>query len=301
MALQTRILLYRGAFAHMPLLAQGEMAFATDTKQVYIGDGVINRPVGGARVPDGDKGDITVADSGDSWHINARAVGPAEFAAVANKRVLGRNTAGSGDLEEATVDQLLDWVAGTPALGDMLVRGGTTWQRIPLSTFTYANLSKPNIPSTAWVPAIPIVLEDQKSANTAGGTSSSTSWQTRTLNTKVRDLDNLCTLTGNAFSLPKGMYRIVARAPAYNAGMNRLRLTQAGFGTVGLGAGVFSQTTSITLAVLDCVIGCEASDAFTLQHYITTGQASNGLGVQMNDGSDEVYAQVVITPLVMLP
>lgn len=147
----------------------------------------------------------------------------------------------------------------------------------------------------------PIVLEDRQPTNTPGGTSTSPVVNTRVLNTKRSDPTGICTLVGNAFSLPKGFYHLIARAPAYNAGMNRLYLHEATNGILEIGPAVFSQTTSITLAILECNFLAEASDSFTIMHKITTAQATNGLGVQQNDGLDEVYCTVVITPIAFLP
>lgn len=44
------------------------------------------------------------------------------------------------------------------------------------------------------------VLEDQKASGTAGGTFTSGAWQTRTLNTKVRDVGSYLTLASNQFT-----------------------------------------------------------------------------------------------------
>jgi hypothetical protein len=50
------------------------------------------------------------------------------------ERVLGRNTAGAGAVEEVTVSQLLDWAVGTPAQGDILYRGAANWTLLPAGT-----------------------------------------------------------------------------------------------------------------------------------------------------------------------
>lgn len=55
-------------------------------------------PAGGA-LTDGDKGDITVADGGATWTIDPHAVTPAKLAQINAGLVLGRVTAGLGDVE----------------------------------------------------------------------------------------------------------------------------------------------------------------------------------------------------------
>lgn len=55
----------------------------------------------GAGIADGDKGDITVSASGATWTIDAGVVTYAKMQDVsATDKVLGRSTAGSGDVEE---------------------------------------------------------------------------------------------------------------------------------------------------------------------------------------------------------
>lgn len=86
--------------------AEGEPIFTTDTKQLYIGDGTTagGVAVGGSSVSDGDKGDITVSSSGATWTIDNDAVTYAKIQNVsATSRLLGRASAGAGDIEEITI------------------------------------------------------------------------------------------------------------------------------------------------------------------------------------------------------
>ncbi len=89
---------------------------------------------GGGGVADGDKGDVTVSSSGAVWTIDNDAVTYAKLQNVsATQRVIGRNTAGSGDAEEVTLSQLLDWI-GSAAQGDILYRGASGWERLGAGT-----------------------------------------------------------------------------------------------------------------------------------------------------------------------
>ncbi len=89
---------------------------------------------GGGGLSDGDKGDVTVSGSGSSWTVDADAISYSKIQNIsATQRVLGRNTAGAGDVEEVTLSQLLDWV-GSAAQGDILYRGVAGWSPLHAGT-----------------------------------------------------------------------------------------------------------------------------------------------------------------------
>lgn len=61
------------------------------------------------------------------------AVTLAKLANLANHTVIGRDTAGAGVPEAVTLTQLLDWISGSVAQGDILYRGSAGWQRLAAS------------------------------------------------------------------------------------------------------------------------------------------------------------------------
>lgn len=56
----------------------------------------------------------------------------AKIVQMANQRVAGRNTAGTGDIEEVTATQLLDWIGATR--GSVLYRGAAGWAALTPGT-----------------------------------------------------------------------------------------------------------------------------------------------------------------------
>jgi len=68
---------------------------------------------GGGGISDGDKGDITVSGSGATWTIDSDVVTYAKIQNVsATSRLLGRSTAGAGNIEELTIGSGLSLTAG---------------------------------------------------------------------------------------------------------------------------------------------------------------------------------------------
>ncbi|CAM5769751.1 hypothetical protein [Bosea minatitlanensis] len=98
---------------------------ADDGLTPTIGDAAdIRGPAGTATIVDGDKGDITTSDDGDTWTINAGAVDNAKLASMATARIKGRVTAGTGDPEDLTAAQVKTALAFTAA-GDAMVTAAT--------------------------------------------------------------------------------------------------------------------------------------------------------------------------------
>ncbi len=83
-------------------IESGEVAVDTSAKKLYINDSGTVKEIGGG-ISDGDKGDITVSSSGATWTIDNDAVTYAKIQNVsATDRLLGRDSAGAGVIEEIT-------------------------------------------------------------------------------------------------------------------------------------------------------------------------------------------------------
>ncbi len=81
-------------------------------------------------------GDVTTSSGGLVTTIANNAVTYAKMQDVsATARAIGRNTAGSGDPEEITGTQILDWIGSVQ--GSILYRNGTVWTALPPNTAGY--------------------------------------------------------------------------------------------------------------------------------------------------------------------
>ena len=105
----------------------------------------------GGGVTDGDKGDITVSGSGAAWSVDNDAITYSKMQNISvTQKVLGRNSSGSGDVEEVSLSQLLDWV-GSAAQGDILYRGSSGWARLAAGTAGQVLQSNGSSANPSWV------------------------------------------------------------------------------------------------------------------------------------------------------
>jgi hypothetical protein len=141
-----------------------------------------------------------------------------------------------------------------------------------------------------------VILQDQETQNTGGGAFTNGSWQTRVLNTVVKDTgSNVASLSGNQFVLSAGTYEIDAIAPASAVDRHQLRLYNVTSSTVlVIGESIDADSTSPGTQNTAHLLGyftVAASQTLALQHQCQTTNASNGLGVPANF-TTETYATV---------
>jgi len=135
---------------------------------------------------------------------------------------------------------------------------------------------------------------DVKAPGNSGGTSTA-GFNERTLNTASFNKISGCSLSANKITLQKGVYRVSASAPAYNAGRHRLQLfnnTKASAEVIGRNA--YCTNGVATHAELSGRFALNEVCELRLLHHIELGVASLGLGVDVPDGSSEIYTEIEI-------
>jgi hypothetical protein len=148
-----------------------------------------------------------------------------------------------------------------------------------------------------------VYIKDVKANNTAGGTATAGSYQTRTLNTLEGDT-SFVSLASNQFTLQPGTYHIEATAPAYQVQSHKAKLrnitnsTDVIIGKSSVSWNNDNINASSTLAVTDSqIVGTftiSASTTFEIQHRVSFTFTTFGFGAASNFGDSEVYTQVKI-------
>lgn len=154
---------------------------------------------------------------------------------------------------------------------------------------------------TVWMPVMGAIaiLWDAKAANTAGGTSSSTTWNNRDLNTEHYDPDGIVSISSNKFTPVAGDYELWCYSPyvggtaALSRGRNRL-FNVTGGTAVQQGMTNFAALGNGGIAPLSCKFTANGTDEYRIDTYTSVGRATDGLGFAVNDGSSEIYTVVVL-------
>jgi len=142
-----------------------------------------------------------------------------------------------------------------------------------------------------------VVLQDQKTQNTPGGSFTSGDWRTRTLNTKVLDTGNICSLASNQFTLPPGTYDFFAVAPAYSCNRVQARLQNiTDTSTTLLGGAIYAYSNVTVNNIIQGRFTIASSKTFELQQRCQSTQSTNGFGVEGNF-TTEIYANVKINKI----
>jgi len=298
MALITEILLFRGALLNMPLLPAGMPAFASDTGDLYIGNGISNVKIGSPRVSDGNVGDLTISAGGTIYSINAGVITVAKLADLASHRLIGRDAGTAGTPAAVAITDALKWISTTG--GAMLFYDGTAWSAFgpAIAGQVLGNVSIGGVPTPFWIWQTPILIKETQPIGTNGGTFTSGAWRTRTLNTVENDAHGFISLAGNQILLPASNWRVNARAPAANCANHQCRLQNVSAGTtVAMGSSSYANPAGVqTDSVVTACFSSNGSDLYELQHQCQLTVATNGFGGANSFGT-EVYSTLLIERL----
>jgi hypothetical protein len=165
---------------------------------------------------------------------------------------------------------------GTPTTTTYL-RGDSTWSAISI--------------------APDIIIEDQKSSGTNGGSGTGGVWNTRTLNTVVRNNVSGASLASNQITLPAGTYYCAWSAPGVVVSNHKTRLRNATTST-DIAYGTSERTDSVNnvgnRSFGSAYITFSATALVAVDHYITQ---SSGVGLGQSvaiAGIIETYARIEI-------
>lgn len=195
--------------------------------------------------------------------------------------------------------------------GDTLTRDATNNIRLAIGAANTVKVSDGTDPSWAKlnanhlattgatalsrVPSDYILIRDEKADGTAGGTFTSGSWQTRTLNTETVDTGTHAAVAANQITLQAGTYRFRATAPAYKVDTHRLRLQNITAGTtVATGPAMRAAAAGddIMLATVEGRFTIAGATVFEVQHRSSATKATDGFGLAATFGTNEVFAQI---------
>lgn len=139
-------------------------------------------------------------------------------------------------------------------------------------------------------------VQHQQSSGTNGGTATSGSDQTRTLNTVVQNDITGASLSSNQVTLPAGTYRVQGLAPCYRTNTCRALLYNV-TDAVEILRGSSRYNSSGSSVQSDCTVRGEftiaGTKAIELRTRVFTSHATFGMGVALSIGT-EVYDELWI-------
>jgi hypothetical protein len=161
-----------------------------------------------------------------------------------------------------------------------------------LANITQANISSQGV----------IVLEDQKTAGSSGGSSSSGAWRDRALNTEVLDSGGHCSLFSNAFTLDPGTYFFTCRTNFFGSQRPIARIYNTSDASVVAHSGQVSDGgTNNMVGVITGGFTIATGKSFKLQYATNISVGTNGLGLPNQSGQSvpyEIFSQITLFKLV---
>lgn len=139
-------------------------------------------------------------------------------------------------------------------------------------------------------------LSHTLASGVAGGDISIGSFQTRPLNTKDFDPDNIVTLSANQFTLQAGTYRIQATSMTGNVRRNQARIRNiTDSSTLVVGTSMYCISARYEASYCCHEFTLSEEKTFEFQHFVERADSSSRtLGRPSVSGLSEVYANVMI-------
>ena len=141
-----------------------------------------------------------------------------------------------------------------------------------------------------------ILLEHRLANNSNGGTATGGSWNLRPLNALTVDTGGFCSLASNQFTLDPGKYAANIWSAGNHIEFSKIRLYSVtdsdDGGRIGASVYVFNQQL---LACLFCFLDIAIATTYQVEHWAQTTQSTYGLGQPVNNGTDEIFCQALLT------
>ena len=289
----------------------------TRTNTAY---GAITDDASGCTLTDLAKSGITAATSGSvspalaltlprtgTYYACAQVVAGGGSAAVHQFRLWDGTTTiaeGSSDsTSDTTISLCGPYVASslTPTLtvqckaasGTCTINSGASDVSILWSVFPLTG----NVPAPVLVDRESVVYQDQKASGTAGGTFTSGSYATRTINTLSNPAGATWagTPSSNQFTLAAGTYRVNGYATASSVGLHKAKLynvTDSSDTVIGTSEQTVTSSVDTGASKIQGVFTITGTKTFEVRHRCSTTNADDGFGVANSYGDVEVYTSL---------
>lgn len=238
------------------------------------------------------------ANAVDAFNSAAAAAGSAAASLTS-----ANNSAASATAATVTANAV-PWVSGATYQLNASVISQIDFATYRRKTAAGGGTTDPSLDPTNYVlisvgPIPRLKVSHRLATGTGGGTSVSSSWNTRTFNTTDYNTIVGASVSGGNITLPAGTYDVSARAPASNAGAHQAAVynsTDATYPVAGANASTLSGTSAVTDSAVDGQFTITSTKVMNLRHWFTTGAAINGMGAPVSaTGIVELYAELTIT------
>ena len=277
----------------------------TNTLGDILVDSGVNNPAADLnRFAAGADGTRLMADSGQALGLIWSKVNLGD-----TTQITGTTAIANGGTGQITNTLAFNALSPVTTRGDLIVRDATNNVRLPLGATgtvlqsdgtdaVYAKIATTALDATVGRATLnTILVQEQQTSGTAGGTFTSGAWRTRALNTEVIDTGSNASVAASQITLAAGTYRVRAYALANQVGSHQVRLynvTGAAVLVYGSSAFAGAADNGVTMSCLSYRFTIGISSVIELQHQCQTTKATDGLGVAGSFGGIEIYSEVYL-------